>query len=191
MGRAAIVGLLMLTAAACVSPTTTLPAPVTSAASPAATRSTAVTANPLAFSVGALQARFVATTIAFFDAYNAGDVAAALTLVTADIVGGDCDYHAGQPVQWHSATEFELWLRARAADHDRFQIARIFNENPDPTGGSFVVGVVFAGRTSDALRALGHDPLTDLNAAKLVFTDDGRRIKANPTAGGGPGRCRL
>jgi hypothetical protein len=111
--------------------------------------------------------------------------------VTPDIVGGDCDYHTGQSVQWHSAIEFEIWLRARAADHDRFQIARIFNENSDPASGSFVVGVVFAGRTSDPLRALGRDPLIDLSAAKLVFTDDGRRIKANPTAGGGPGSCRL
>jgi hypothetical protein len=113
-------------------------------------------------------------------------MAAVLALVTDDVVGGDCDFRAGRSVQWTTKGELADWLRARNRDHDALQIADIRNENPDATsGGGHVVAVSFARRSSDALRALGRsDGIDPDTAAKVVFTQDGRRVLALALAGG-------
>ncbi len=85
------------------------------------------------------------------------------------------------------------WLSDRAADHDRLIVESIVNENPDPASGSHVVGLSFARRTSDTLKALGHpDGIVPTSAAKIVFSanDDRIRAFANGPGGGSAGSCR-
>lgn len=122
---------------------------------------------------------------------NAGEVERELSLVTADVVGADCDYGVARQVQWKTAEEVASWLRGRAADHDHLVIEGILNENPDPTTGGRVVAVNFAARSSDSLGQIGRtsiDPDTD---AKVVFTADGLKIVALALAGGSPNGCRV
>jgi len=158
------------------------PVSATASLSPSASPSPS---SPIVFRVGPDQARFVATTVALFDAWNAGDVAAVLALMTDDVVGGDCDFRSGRPFQWRTRGELADWLRERARDHDALVLAEIFNSNPDPVTGGRVVGVPFARRSSDTLRALGRSEGIDPDtAAKVVFTQDGRRILALALAGG-------
>jgi hypothetical protein len=132
------------------------------------------TAAPITFSVEAPQARFVATVIGFVDAFNAGDVQTASGFLAENVVGGDCDYGRGLLIEFRNRTEALVWLRGRAADHDRMAIGRIFNENPEPASGSRVVGIEWAGRQSDTLGS-GMGPH---GTAKVVFSDDGRQIVA-------------
>ena len=135
----------------------------------------------------------VATLVAFLDAYNAGRVDAALALMAEDAGISDCDYRAIHVVSADGRDAMRQWLRDRAADHDQLVVDYIFNENPEPTSGSHVIGVVYARRTSDTLRALGFpngiDPST---ASKVVFTatDDRIRSFANGPFGGDQQACR-
>ncbi|MBI2773351.1 MAG: hypothetical protein HYX56_02520 [Chloroflexi bacterium] len=149
-------------------------------------RTTPTPTSTLLFQVGADQARFVATVVAFFDAMNAGVEAAALSLVTENVVGGDCDPTKELPAVGGPATRsfgnkaaFAGWLRERVRDQERWEIGQIVNENPEPTTGSRVVAVGFTRRTSDPLRASGRpDGVHPGGAAKIVFTTDGRQIIA-------------
>lgn len=137
--------------------------------------------STLTFQVGASQARFVATVVAFFDALNAGMEAAARSFVTDEVVGGDCD-SARDPSSRRSfgnKREFTEWLRDRIRDHDRWEIGEIVNEDPDPATGSRVVAVGSTRRTSDALRAAGRpDGIHPGGGAKIVFSPDGHQIIA-------------
>jgi hypothetical protein len=148
------------------------PDPVTAPATPAPMSS-------LLFSVGTTQARLVATTVAFFDAFNAGQVNAAVGLTTSDVVGGDCDPRTGRPRLFGRSNDFSAWLRERAAEHERYTIERIANENPDAVTGGRVVAVGFLNRTNDVLAAMGRpEGITPSQGAKIVFTPDGTRIVA-------------
>jgi hypothetical protein len=148
------------------------PEPVTAPATPTPTSS-------LLFSVGTAQARYVATTVAFFDAFNAGQVNAAVGFTTSDVVGGDCDSRTGRPRLFGRSNEFSVWLRERVAEHERYTIERIANENPDSVTGGRVVAVGFLNRTSDVLAGMGRpEGITPSQAAKIVFTPDGARIVA-------------
>jgi len=170
---------LILASALLASCSAAVPTSVTASPSPTATSS-----SPITFRVGSDQARFVATTVALFDAWNIGDVAAVLAVVTDDVVGGDCDFRAGRPVQWRTKAELADLLRERVRDHDALVLAEIFNENPDPTTGGRVVGVRFARRTSDTLRAVGRpEGIRPEGGAKIVFAPDGRRVVALAIAG--------
>lgn len=171
-----IVTALLVVAMTC---TATPPSPSPAAATPVGGGSPAIATSPIVFRVGALSARFVATTVTFVDAFNAGRLDDVLALVADDVVGGDCDLGDGSLVTFNGKASFAAWLRGRIADHDRLEIQSIFNENPDPSTGGRVVGVEWAGRTSDALRARGlAEGLGPHGAAKVVFTADGRRIRA-------------
>lgn len=147
------------------------------------------TAPPLTFSVDGVQARYVATVVAFVDAFNRGDSAEAVSLFGEHSGVSDCDYRNVKAVSLDGRSAVEGWLRERAIDHDRLVISRIFNANPD---GDHVVGVVYARRTSDTLAALGFPsgivPLT----SKVVFSADGGQILAfaNGPFGGPSEACR-
>ena len=130
--------------------------------------------SPLTFAVGAEQARYVATVVQFVDAFNAGAVDTALALLADNVVGGDCDYGRRALITFQNRRDAEAWLRGRAADHDRLEIAHVVNENPDPATGSRVVAVGWLARKSDLLRAA----IVPTGAAKVVFTPDGLRIVA-------------
>jgi hypothetical protein len=135
----------------------------------------------------------VATMVAFLDAYNAGRVDDALSLLSADVSVSDCDYRAVRVVSSNGIEGARQWLRERAADHDQLRLKSISNENPEPASGSHVVAVAFTRRTSDTLRSLGFASGVDPHGiAKVVFTatDDRIRAFANGPFGGPAELCR-
>jgi hypothetical protein len=113
------------------------------------------------------------TLVRFIDAFNSGDVEAALGFLSDDVVGNDCDYRRHVLIEFRDKSEAGTWLRGRSADNDRLEILRIYNENPDSGSGWRVVGVTWSRRMSQSLNA----PLVSGIGAKVVFTDDGRRIR--------------
>jgi hypothetical protein len=121
----------------------------------------------------------VATVVAFQAAFNAGDVERALALFAPKSQISDCDHAAVRLIVANGLADIRAWLRDRAADHDRFEIGRIFNANPDPAGGSFVAGVEVASRGSDSLAAAGFPKgIAPGIVAKVGFTPAGDRIRA-------------
>lgn len=106
----------------------------------------------------------------------------------------DCDYRTGRVVGATGLHEIARWLRERASDRDRLEVARIFNENPDPETGGRVVGVQWERRSSDTLRALGFDGgIRPQVGAKVVFDQSGERLTkfANGPFGGPEELCRV
>jgi len=129
----------------------------------------------------------------WLDAYNAGRVEAALVLMADNAGISDCDYRAVHVITADGKEALRQWLVDRAADHDQLIVDHIFNENPDPASGSHVIGVVYARRTSDTLRALGFGSGIDpRSATKVVFTSTDDRIRsfANGPFGGDQQLCR-
>lgn len=176
------------------------PSPIArrSSASPrpgsSATPTRAVWGQP--FRVVAGQARGVATVVAFLQAYNAGQVDAALALLTDEVVGSDCDYRAGRVILFRGKEQAAAWLRDRVAEHDQLLLATIETLNPDLREGgpgAHVVAVTYTRRTSDALRARGFpDGITPPAGTKVVFTltDDRMKVFANGPGGGPPDACQ-
>ena len=124
----------------------------------------------------------------FIAAFNRGDRLAVLALMVDDPSVSDCDYATAMVVDLQGGHEVSAWLRGRIADHDRFLIERIENENTDAS--SAALGVTFARRTSDSLRALGFaDGVQPQSAAKIRFTGSGTDLRIEAFAngpGGGP-----
>ena len=132
---------------------------------------------------------FPATVDRFLDAFNAGDVAHAMSLVADDVLGSDCDYRASSVVVISGRDSFAAWMRERAADHDRL-VRGDFQAGQD---GAPVLGMPVINRTSDTLRALGFTQgIRQQIAAKVILSSDGLRIKAfaNGPGGGDPDLCR-
>ncbi len=139
---------------------------------------------------GSLELRMTSTLQQFLAAYNAGSVNTAAALVTDDVIGSDCDYRDVRVVVFNGRPAFVAWLKERAADHDRLELGTV--TDPNRAGGA-VLPATFAVRTSDTLSSLGfasgiHPQL----AAKVIFTDDGLRIRAfaNGPFGGDQQLCR-
>jgi len=142
------------------------------------------------FRVGPLQVRMASTLQRFLDAYNAGSVDAAASLLTDDAGGSDCDYREVRVRLFNGRAAFVVWLEERAADHDHLELGTVFNENPE---GGPVVGAGFARRTSDTLRRLGFpNGIHPKQVAKVIFSEDGSRIRAfaNGPYGGDQEVCR-
>ncbi len=136
------------------------------------------------FAVDAQEAREVTTVVAFLRAFNNRKLDAALALVTADVVGSDCNYRSHKAVLFNGKAEFARWLRARFADRDRLTLSRIFNENR--TQG-LVVGVEYAKRESRTLRELGAaSGVTPKTSTKVVFTSTGLMRAFGNGPGGAP-----
>lgn len=146
------------------------------------------------FSLSAGQVRAVATITAFLDAYNAGRIDDLLALLAEGSILSDCDYRAGMAINLQGKAEVAAWLRERIADRDQLIVAAMQNENPDQrVTGAHIVGVTFARRTSDTLRALGNpDGIAPRLSAKVSLTADDAKITrfANGPYGGPPGECQ-
>jgi hypothetical protein len=126
------------------------------------------------YEVGSRWLPALMTLIAFEDAYAAGNLEAALALLTEDVTMNDCDYVAGQVVDVKGKEEAARLLRAKLSDHDHRQVGRIMNES----GESDVVGVVWASRASNSLRARGFARgIRQQAEAKVVFTNGGGLIR--------------
>jgi hypothetical protein len=108
--------------------------------------------------------------LAFFDAYNASQLDAALALMDEQGQISDCDFQANRPVLFRGKSQIAHWLRQRFADHDQLIVRKI-------DAGNSVVGVEFAGRISDTLRRLGYpDGITPNLVAKVVMKWGGSTI---------------
>lgn len=126
----------------------------------------------------AAQARATATLVAFFDAYNAGQLDAAADLLVEDVVVNDCDYSSGHVIAARGKHEAGAWLRKRISDRDQLVIADFYFGVPNQLG-AFAVAVSYERRTSDALRSVGlPNGIKPRFATKVVVTRDGDRLMA-------------
>lgn len=127
----------------------------------------------------------------FLNAYNAGDVAAAIAQFsrTATIGFSDCNYQTQQVVTGRGRTEIMNWLRAMAAEDDRLTLDRINYPKDDQP----VLGVSFLNRNSLVITRAGHpNGITPKLAAKVKFDSTKLIIAfANGPGGGTSGACRL
>jgi len=124
----------------------------------------------------------------FIEAFNRGDRSAVLALMIDDPLVSDCDYANVTVVEVRGRDQVSAWIDGRIADHDRFTVERIENGNTDAS--SAAIGVVFAQRSSDSLRALGFpDGVRPQSGAKIEFTGSGTGLRITVFAngpGGGP-----
>lgn len=139
------------------------------------------------------QAREVAVFIEFIQAYNTGQLQAALALLAENAGVSDCDYQNIKVVTFQGRSQAAEWLQQRISDHDRLEVSHIYDENPDSSSGRQVVGVTYARRTSMTLAKLGFgDGITPALASKVIFTPEPTLIQsfANGPYGGHPELCR-
>ncbi len=168
-----LIGSLSLTIVACntISPT---PSPTRRSETPTAIATFAPSPTRLGtFNLTAEQAREVTTFMEFIRAYNAGQFDASLALLDEQVIGNDCDYGSAKVISFQGKSEAAEWLRQRIADHDRLEVSRLLDENPDPQTGRHVIGVEFARRRNTTLQRLGFPQgITPKLRAKVVFTAD-------------------
>src|SRR6185437_10234732 len=74
----------------------------------------------------------------FYAAYNRRDIPAIFALLPKELRYADCDFVHHRMVTPGSKALLRKWLRARFAEHDRFQVVGPFSVD----GGSGKVGVV-------------------------------------------------
>jgi hypothetical protein len=113
----------------------------------------------------------------FVAAYNKHDRAAVLSLVTANVRYLDCDYSDRQAHDLRGKRALTGWLRARFAEHDRFQVTSILaggwsDDAVDPR----VFGIMGT-RTNDAIRAQRLQP-QEINGSKGILNQAGTRIRS-------------
>ncbi len=145
------------------------------------------------FTLSGEQAQEIAVFMDFLRAYNNGRLDEALALLAEDVGVSDCDYQNIKVVTFQGKLQAADWLRQRISDHDRLEVSRIANENPDPGSGRHVIGVEYSRRTSLTLAKLGFgDGITPRLASKVIFTPEPALIQsfANGPYGGGPEPCR-
>ncbi|MDX6255110.1 MAG: hypothetical protein QOJ11_1444 [Frankiales bacterium] len=149
--------------------------------------STLTTSGPLS----ALQGIEVAHVRSFIRAYNAGDLAGALSQFSSGqaVAFSDCDYSTQQLVDGHGLAALTTWLRQSYADHDHLTVGDIVVPNAD----QHVLGVRFSRRTSDSISRGGHpNGITPSTAAKVTFDNAGLITGyGNGPYGGPPDGCRL
>lgn len=122
------------------------------------------------------------------DTHNAGDLDGVLALLAPEVAAwADC---AGETfVAVHLPTLRPVpkaatvaYFKARFADHDHLEIGQITTS--EMNGGASGVGIRFAKRSSDSLRALGFpDGIAGPMTNKTVFDDNGL-IRAFANASG-------
>lgn len=126
--------------------------------------------------------------LAFIEAYNAGQLDAALVLLDDRIDVSDCDYEAVKAISFQGKAAVAEWLRQRIADHDQLIVRQI---EALGEGGA----IAYALRTSDTLRRLGFpDGIQPMAATKVIFAqnENPKRIAVfvNGPIGGDPELCR-
>ena len=136
-----------------------------------------------AFRVSGDEAAAISTVERFIESINAGDLGATTSLLAADVTGSDCDYAHGTVTVYNGGPSFNGWLRGLIADHDRFKVGHIYNENDAFTP---VMGVEFAKRSGDLFTRLGYPGgVVPREDAKVVLTPDMAQIRAFALGPGG------
>jgi len=98
------------------------------------------------------EANDIALASRFYAAYNTGQLAAVMALLSAAPQLTDCDYATRAAVSLTGRSAIESYLRARFAEHDHW-IVEFYQENPASTYA--VVVVLPLERSNDTLRRLG------------------------------------
>ena len=163
------------------------PTPTTTEISSAATQPGHET-----FAVTGEQAQEIAVFMDFIRAYNNGRLDEALTRLSDKINGSDCDYREVKVILFRGKSQAADWLRNRFSEHDRLEVSRIVNENPDPSG-AHVISVEYSHRSSTTLAALGFGKgIAPKIATKVIFEVAPTLIGsfANGPYGGDPELCR-
>ncbi len=78
------------------------------------------------FHLDADRAANVAVTVAFLNAYNGGDLDAALQALGPDPGLSDCDYSRQGVVDLHGRAQVASWLKERFDDHSRIVWSEIY-----------------------------------------------------------------
>jgi limonene-1,2-epoxide hydrolase len=111
----------------------------------------------------AQQAEAVRTVIEFIQAYDRADLEAVIALMQDDVAYSDCDYANHTYIAVKGKTAVRDWLRARFADHDRWELG-------DVTLNNAVLAVALSNRSSDSLQAVGFSSgIKPRGAAKVIF----------------------
>jgi hypothetical protein len=172
---------------------TSRPAPVARSSTPS---QPLVTQSPIetpgtsgVFHLDADWAAKVAVTVTFLDAYNGGDLDAALRALGPDPYFSDCDYSAQQVVAAHGRAQVASLLKDRFNDHSLIVWSEIGTENPADRD---VLGVTVTRVKSNSLTKLGFpDGVAPSLEAKVVFTKDHRITQFGLGPVGGPSTlCR-
>jgi len=145
------------------------------------------------FNLTAEQADEVAVFTEFIQAYNSGQLQAALALLAKKVGVSDCDYQNIKVVTFQGKSQVAGWLQQRISDHDQLEVSHIENENQDRTSGKHVIGVTYSRRTSMTLAKLGFDNgITPTLASKVIFTSQPTLVQsfANGPYGGDSELCR-
>lgn len=172
---------LFLTPALALLASSCTPAPTVSEAS--SSPNPAASPEPNVFAVSGAQATQVDLVVRFVAAWNREDVGGALAVLTPDIQVSDCDYRTHEVVEAAGQSAVRSWLLARFSDHDRLEIGRIFNANPD---SSSAAGVDWANRRSTTIAALGApNGIRPELSAKVGFEESGSAIAGIANGPGG------
>ncbi len=187
---------LSITLTACVTSTPHRPAPVPITMifdTPIAPEIDAPSQPNNTFNLTAEQADEVAVFTEFIQAYNSGQLQAALALLAKKVGVSDCDYQNIKVVTFQGKSQVAGWLQQRISDHDQLEVSHIENENQDRTSGKHVIGVTYSRRTSMTLAKLGFDNgITPTLASKVIFTSQPTLVQsfANGPYGGDSELCR-
>jgi len=144
--------------------------------------------------IDAAAARRIATVVMLIDAYNASDMASLQALLSpevaawADCAGDKFVTISGELGRIRPMTKAETisYFEARFTDHDRLEIGQV--TTLPCSGGGDCVGIRFARRSNDSLRALGFsNGIVGPQTNKTVFDENGLvRAFANAS---GPQDC--
>jgi ketosteroid isomerase-like protein len=104
----------------------------------------------------------------FYAAYDRRDLAAMFALLPKDPRYSDCDFIHHRTVFPYSEPLLRRWLRARFAEHDRFQVVGPFSVDPGPGKVGVVADVIRRSDSLDALVASGLMPSDDNGLGKFV-----------------------
>jgi hypothetical protein len=142
-----------------VTPTPSLSGPTPSPVSSAVLATPAPTGTPVAppsllpagvYHLTQPEANEIAIASRFYAAYDAGQLATVMSLLSAAPHLSDCDYATHGEVTLDGRSAIEIYLRARFTEHDRWTV-EFYQENP---ANSYVV-VLPLQRSNDTLRRLG------------------------------------
>lgn len=151
------------------SPSGPTPSSVPPTVPPAPTLTATPVAPPSPLPVGVYhltqsEANEIAIAARFYTAYNAGQLATVMSLLSAAPRLSDCDYATHAEVTLTGRTAIETYLSARFAEHDRWTV-EFDQENPATLPATVVV--LPLQRSNDTLRRLGAP-----GGAKRSFPED-------------------
>jgi hypothetical protein len=98
------------------------------------------------------QALDLASVVAFYRAYDAGDMASSMDLLSSAPRLADCDYRTGEAKTFVGRSAVQSYLIKKFADRDRWRV-EFFQDDQNPVPGQVVI--IPIERTSQELAELG------------------------------------